>query len=188
MSAPSEEPRLHVDSDWKAQAQAEKERLAKIDQERASKGAARRSSELPPADFRSLVGILASQAMSGLGLYADDKGRVVVDPVGSKFAIDLLGVLEEKTKGNLSKEEAADLEAVLRELRMRFVQVIDLLARQDVRAAGSTGAAGPGASGTGGARERDGGGAVGADAPTSAERGSGTGDAGGSAASRIIVP
>jgi len=138
MSAPSDEPRLHVDSDWKAQAQAEKERLGKIDQERASKGGGRQSSELPPADFRSLIGILASQAMSGLGLYGDEQGRVVVDPVGSKFAIDLLGVLEEKTKGNLSKEEASDLESVLRELRMRFVQVIDLLARQDVRAGAAT--------------------------------------------------
>ncbi len=145
MSEPSNEPRIQIDADWKAQAQAEKERLAEKEAQRGPKGGGRAGpSDLPPADFRSLVGILASQAMSGLGLYGDEKGRVIVDPIGAKFAIDLLGVLEEKSRGNLSKEEADDLESVLRELRLRFVQVIDMLARQDVRAgAASAGGAVP---------------------------------------------
>jgi len=170
MSESSNEPRLHVDSDWKAQAQAEKERLARQETERSAKGGGRGPQDLPPADFRSLVGILASQAMSGLGLYGDEKGRVIVDPIGAKFAIDLLGILEEKTKGNLSKEEAADIESVLRELRLRFVQVMDLIARQDIRAAA------PGAGGAGGA------GSAGSDIAASIGRGGRSGSAGASGA------
>lgn len=146
--APSDGPKLHVDSDWKAQAQAEKDRLAKLEaereQERAAKGEAGPEG-FPPADFKSLVGVLASQALSGLGMYADEKGRAIVDLEGSRFAIDLLGVLEERTKGNLSEEEAKDLASVLGELRSRFVQLATMVAQQ-VRAQGGV----PGAAGLGG--------------------------------------
>ena len=121
----SETPKLQVDSDWKAQAQAEKERLSKVESEKAPRGG---REEMPPADFRSLVGILASQAVAGLGGYADEQGRVMVDLMGSRFAIDMLGVLEEKTKGNLSPEEAKDLSEVLAELRSRFVQIAQAVA------------------------------------------------------------
>ncbi|MGA1267211.1 MAG: hypothetical protein ACO32J_08540, partial [Phycisphaerales bacterium] len=69
----SDAPKLHVDSDWKAQAQAEKDRLA---QQEAQKPARPGRDEMPPADFRSLVGLLASQAVGGLGGYADEQGRV----------------------------------------------------------------------------------------------------------------
>jgi len=130
MTTPPEEPTLHIDSDWKAQAQAEKERLTQKEEQREAKHAARDQEALPPADFRSLVGILASQAMSGLGMYGDEKGRVIVDPIGAKFALDLLGVLEEKTKGNRTAEETTELETILRELRMRFVQLMQMIARQ----------------------------------------------------------
>ena len=121
----AEAPKIHVDSDWKAQAQAEKERLAKQEAEKAPRPG---REEMPPADFRSLMGILASQAVSGLGGYADEQGRVMVDLVGSRFAIDLLGVLEEKTRGNLTPEEAKDIQEVLAELRSRFVQIAQAVA------------------------------------------------------------
>ena len=51
-------PSLHVDSDWKAQAQAERERLAQQEAERAAREPQGNPEELPPADFRSLVGML----------------------------------------------------------------------------------------------------------------------------------
>jgi len=117
-----------------------------MEEERASArgdGGKRGGEELPPADFRSLVGLLASQALGGLGTYGDSKtGRVIVDLAGAKFGIDLLGVMEQKTKGNLSPEEAAELREVLAELRSRYVHFHDLLARQ--QAAGLAGAAGAG--------------------------------------------
>jgi hypothetical protein len=66
-----------------------------------------------------------------LGALADPKsGRVVVDLNGAQFCIDLLQVLEEKTKGNLTDEEAEELRLVGTELRNRFVQISQLIARQ----------------------------------------------------------
>ena len=61
-----ETPRLHIDSDWKAQAQAEKERLA--EQEAARAANAPDGGEMPVADFHALVMTLGSQAMMGLGI------------------------------------------------------------------------------------------------------------------------
>ncbi|MDZ4753829.1 MAG: DUF1844 domain-containing protein [Phycisphaerae bacterium] len=179
---PSATPKLHIDSDWKAQAHAEKERLAKMEIERERERAARppqgaqgaqgarglgpggagsapgarreatsgagpegdaqagAEEEMPPADFKSLMGILASQAMMGLGAYGDENGRVVVDLIGARFAIDLLGVLEEKTKGNLTTEEVRDLTDILGQLSSRFMQIATLVAQQVQKGA----VAGPG--------------------------------------------
>ena len=116
-------PSLHVDSDWKAQAEAERTRLAEKEAALQARTAEGGPEQLPPAEFRSLVGLLASQAVMGLGTMADPQGRVVVDLEGSKFAIDLLKVLEEKTKGNLTPEEAGEIEEVNRELAMRFTAI-----------------------------------------------------------------
>jgi hypothetical protein len=127
MTQDSSEPKLQIDADWKAQAQAEKERLTRQEKEQARP----RTDELPPADFRTLVGVLAHQAILGLGAVGDPKtGRIVVDLEGARFSIDLLDVLEQKTKGNLTPEEAAELKQVLAELRARYVQFAQLVARQ----------------------------------------------------------
>jgi hypothetical protein len=138
----AETPKLHVDSDWKAQAQAEKERLSKQEAEKGPRGG---RDEMPPADFRSLVGLLASQAIGGLGGYQDEQGRVMVDLMGSRFAIDLIGVLEEKTKGNLTDDEAKDLKEVLAELRSRFVQIAQAVAARMASGQGVASAPRPGA-------------------------------------------
>ena len=122
-----ETPKIQVDSDWKAEAQAEKEKLAAAQQEEGEKD----PRALPPADFKGLMGVLASQAMMGLGMVQDPNGKgVMVDLEGSKFAIDLLAVIDEKTKGNLSDEEDKELTQLLTELRSRFVQITQLIAQQ----------------------------------------------------------
>lgn len=146
MSEDQGAPKLHVDSDWKAEAQKEKERLTKKEQAKAKPaekaggpptakredgGRAGGGQELPEASFRSLVGMLASQAIMGLGAMADPQtNRVVIDLEGSRFAIDLLDILEQKTKGNLNDEEATELREILAELRSRFVQINQMVARQ----------------------------------------------------------
>jgi len=138
-----ETPKIHIDSDWKAQAEAERERLAKIEGDRASDGRRGGPESMPPADFRSLVGVLASQALSGLGMYGDpDTKRIVVDLPAARFAIDLLGVLEEKSKGNLAADEATELTEVLAELRARFVHFARLMAEQQARGGGMGAVAG----------------------------------------------
>lgn len=149
---------LHVDSDWKAQAQAEKERLAAADAARAEKQAAAAAvggegaggagpGELAAPDFRSLVDMLAMQAVMYMGGMADKtSGRAVFDPDYSRHMIDLLAVVEEKTRGNLAPDEEQDLKVVLNELRMRYVELMKLVAQQAM----SKGVGGGGVIGGGG--------------------------------------
>lgn len=133
-------PSLHVDSDWKAEAERERAKLAaqEAQQQPAAGG---REGELPPADFRTLVSMLASQAVMGLGAVQDPNTKqIVLDFEGSRLAIDLLAMLEEKTKGNLEKDEAEELQQAVVELRSRYVEVLELYRRHQA-AGGATGAA-----------------------------------------------
>lgn len=163
--------KLNVDSDWKAQAQAEKERLAQREEERAHKREGRgraEGEEFPPADFKALAGMLASQALMGLGAYGDEEGRMIIDLPGSRFAIDLLAVLEEKTKGNLTPDETQELTSMLAQLRARFMQLATAVAQHmQARAAGGD-LAGPGGASVAG--RISGGGPTGGGAPSGGGR------------------
>ena len=125
---PGEENKLIIDSDWKAEAQAEKEKLAQAEAE--AKPAAGAPGELPEPDFRTVVSMLATQALMYLGAFPDETGRAVVAPEYAKMHIDLLDVLQVKTKGNLTDEEQDELDQVLNELRQRFVQVLGIAQAQ----------------------------------------------------------
>jgi len=104
-------PEIQIDSDWKAEAQAEKERLSEAEKKVEEKAEAR---QMPEPNFRGLLGILASQALMGLGMHQDPSGKgVMVDLEGSKFAIDLLEMIKEKTEGNLTEEESAELDQLV---------------------------------------------------------------------------
>ena len=112
-----DEPRLQIDDDWKSQAAAEKERLSKKVEQEAPRG-------MPAADFSSLVQILAMQAMVGLGGMAGPDGREIPPNLMlAKHHIDLLSVLDEKCKGNLSEQEKRMLDTTLHQLRMAYVEV-----------------------------------------------------------------
>lgn len=77
---------------------------------------------IPPASFGVLLSTLATQAMLSIGRVPNPMtGKTEVNLEMAKHFIDTLAVLEEKTKGNLTKEEGAMLEAVLHELRLEFV-------------------------------------------------------------------
>ncbi len=137
MSQDDEKPKLHIDSDWKAEAQKEKERLAEKEKSQSSpsdQGGRDGERGLPDANFRTLMSMLASQAIMGLGAMPDEKsGGVMIDLEGARFSIDLLAVLEEKTAGNLEAEEAKELKQLLSELRSRYVQISELLAKQQAQ-------------------------------------------------------
>lgn len=76
--------------------------------------------------FLDLVQSLQMGAMVGLGLLQGPDGkRPPVDLPGAKDAIDLLGVLQEKTKGNLTKEEEEVLREGLYHLRMGYMAMIN---------------------------------------------------------------
>jgi hypothetical protein len=95
---------------------------------------------LPPATFEMLVISMKMQAEVQLGLFhfGEEKDRPEPNLPLAQHAIDLLGVVEQKTKGNLTLEEQRLLENSLTELRFRFVQVKET---QPVEAQPSTDAA-----------------------------------------------
>lgn len=77
---------------------------------------------LPQASFLSLVNMLAVETAVSLGLVeTQDQGSPVVDLETARHMIDLLGVVQQKTRGNLSAEEDNLLDNVLADLRMQFV-------------------------------------------------------------------
>jgi hypothetical protein len=119
-----EKPKIIIDSDWKAEAQREKERLAHEEAE-TSGGAGRGPHGLPEADFSGLVNILMMQALVGLGGMRGAGGQPIPpNPEVAKYNIDLLGVLEDKCRNNMTPDEKRLLDMALYELRMRYVQVI----------------------------------------------------------------
>jgi Domain of unknown function (DUF1844) len=85
---------------------------------------------LPPASFSFLVLSLRAQADMQLGLmHFGPEPKPDPDLPIARHTIDMMGVLLEKTKGNLSLEEQRLLENSLTELRFRFVQVSDETAK-----------------------------------------------------------
>ena len=125
MEQEKNKPKIHVDDDWKAQAQAQKEQHAKAAQtagKQAKQDAER--GPLPPANFTLLVISLTTQVRIFLGdMENPATGQKEVDLELAKHNIDLLGMLEEKTQGNLSEQEKKLLDSVLYELRMCYVQL-----------------------------------------------------------------
>jgi Domain of unknown function (DUF1844) len=76
--------------------------------------------------FLDLVQSLQMGAMIGLGMIQDRDGkRPPIDLPAAKDAIDLLGILQEKTKGNLTKEEEEVLREGLYHLRMGYMAMIN---------------------------------------------------------------
>jgi hypothetical protein len=82
---------------------------------------------LPPASFEFLTLSLRTQAEFQLGLmhFGPPEEKPEPDFELARHSIDLLGVLQEKTRGNLSLEEQRMLENSLTELRFRYVQVME---------------------------------------------------------------
>ena len=118
-----EEKKIIIDEDWKQQAQKEKETLKEQEKAEHEKEEQPRP-QLPEADFSGLVSMLATQAFYALGLIRSEEDKEIEpDWQIAKFNIDMLGMLEEKCKGNISTEEEQMLKSTLDQLRMLFVQL-----------------------------------------------------------------
>jgi len=141
-----EKPSLHIDTDWKKQAQQEKKRLAEeaeaakpreplsapsaaVPPPEAGEAAAgsgkptRQRGQVPVANFATLVQTLATQALYYLGDLTSRGAEPMVHLDMAKHQIDTLGMLEEKTKNNLTEYEQKLLDLALYEVRMRYVSV-----------------------------------------------------------------
>ncbi len=138
--AEDQAPKIHVDDDWKAQARAEKERLASKPADAAKPttpgapgasagagakaGSAPGAGGLPPANFQTLVSTMATQALFAMGAIADPRtGQRHQSLDLARHHIDMLTVIEEKTKGNLTPEEADMIAQTVYELRTNYIRL-----------------------------------------------------------------
>jgi hypothetical protein len=78
---------------------------------------------LPEVNFNSLVFSLSSSALLHIGEIADpNTGEKKKDLPLAKHAIDTVAMLKEKTEGNLTEEEVKFIDAILTDLRWRYVK------------------------------------------------------------------
>jgi len=77
----------------------------------------------PQSDFSMFLSSLSMQALVALGEVAHPvTGLAQPEPEQARYLIDVLGLLQEKTQGNLSPEETTLMDGLLYELRMKFVE------------------------------------------------------------------
>lgn len=84
--------------------------------------AAEEKRELPPLDFSTFILSLSTSAMVHLGEAPHPEGAERRDLVLARQTIDILGILRDKTAGNLTAEEDKLLDELLYDLRLRYVQ------------------------------------------------------------------
>jgi hypothetical protein len=117
-----EEKKIIIDEDWKARAQREKEELEKQQEQPAE----REHGALPPADLTGLISMLAAQAFFALGLIrseADKDKEIKPDLEIARYHIDMLAMLQDKCRGNLTDEEEKLFSSTLSQLRMAYVHL-----------------------------------------------------------------
>jgi hypothetical protein len=93
-------------------------------------------------NFEKFIASLYMSALMQMGMAAPEGGEPHVDLMGARQTIDIIGLLQEKTKGNLTSKEGTMLQNVLYELRMAYLEVTNLIAK----------APPPGKGGNGGSR------------------------------------
>jgi hypothetical protein len=86
----------------------------------------------PPVGFDHLVQQFYLSAMLQMGAGTQEGQRPRVDIMGARATVDLLGVLAEKTKGNLTPAEDRMLQSVLFELRMAFLELSSMVTAPSV--------------------------------------------------------
>ena len=126
-----------VDEEWKRRAQVEREQdavksgLTPPDQAKTNGDEA--ATKTPPASqeskahpaFSGLVESLASQALLFMGAVADPtSGQTHQDLNQAQAMIDLLDMLQAKTKGNLTAKEAEHLDQILGDVRLAYVRLL----------------------------------------------------------------
>ena len=83
------------------------------------------SGGIPPIDFNTFVLSLVTSAIAHLDQEPKEDETQAAKLAMARQTIDVLGILEEKTRGNLTGEEERLLSQVLTDLRMRYVAVAD---------------------------------------------------------------
>ncbi|HUY80846.1 MAG TPA: DUF1844 domain-containing protein [Acidobacteriaceae bacterium] len=88
----------------------------------------------PPAvTFEHVIQSIYLSAVVALGAGTETGQKARIDILGARQGIDMLGVLQEKTKGNLNDKEQRLLQSALFETRMMFLEITNALAQQAAR-------------------------------------------------------
>ncbi|HBE68600.1 MAG TPA: DUF1844 domain-containing protein [Planctomycetaceae bacterium] len=121
----SEEPKIIIDEDWKSKVEREKAEAEAASQEQPAEQAdASDEGPLPEASLTLLVTTLLTQAMASMGqIPAEEGAEPKVNLPYAKHFIDLVGVIEEKTQGNLTEDESKFVSESLHQMRMLYVNV-----------------------------------------------------------------
>ena len=80
-------------------------------------------------NFEKFIASMYMSALMQLGMAAPESGQPRVDLMGARQTVDIIGLLQEKTKGNLTSKEETMLQNVLYELRMAYLEVTNLIAK-----------------------------------------------------------
>jgi len=114
------EKKIIVDEDWKSRVEAEREAL------REGPAGAKPAQEppLPPASLSTLAATLYLQAAVALGLLPHPiSGKPEPRLAQAKHTIDTLEVIREKTEGHRTPQETAEIEGLLHQLRLAYLEV-----------------------------------------------------------------
>jgi uncharacterized protein DUF1844 len=115
-------------ADRQAQHDAFKETSRKLDAQVQSELGGRRVQDFE-MNFERFIASLYMSALMQLGLMHEKGDQPGVDLLGARQTIDTLGMLADKTKGNLTMTEDNLMQNVLYELRMAYVEVTNAIAR-----------------------------------------------------------
>jgi hypothetical protein len=126
MPAESDMPAPPTAGEQQAQHDAYKQSSRELDSRIEQGGHSAKELEV---SFERFMASLYMTAMMQLGLMQERGGQPTVDIIGARQTIDTLGMLAEKTKGNLTPKEQGFLQNCLYELRMAYVEVTNALAR-----------------------------------------------------------
>ena len=124
--AKNEEKKIFVDEDWKGRVAAEKEaaRQTQGSAESSQAEATAGTAPLPSPNLTVLASSLYLQGMICLGLLPGPGSEPPEEHLDqAKHAIDMLQVLYDKTAGNRTPEETAEMDRMLHEARMVFIAV-----------------------------------------------------------------
>lgn len=125
-SSESDVPEPPTASEQQAQHDAYKQSSRDLDTRVELSGHSAKELEM---NFERFMASLYMTAMMQLGLMHEQGGQPGVDLIGARQTIDTLGMIGEKTKGNLTPKEQTFLQNCLYELRMAYVEVTNALAR-----------------------------------------------------------
>ncbi|QDV72646.1 DUF1844 domain-containing protein [Botrimarina mediterranea] len=135
----SDEKKIFIDEDWKSQVEKEKQAAAHgTGEPPTSVGGVESQTPptnvegspdpddppMPPASIGMLMSSLATEALLSLGQFPHPvTGETKLRRNQAQYLIDTLAMLQEKTAGNLTSDEAIALDDILHQLRMAFVAV-----------------------------------------------------------------